>query len=298
MSRKKPNPHRKGGQCARLRRQEILFRRLTGVSVEKFDQLLDKLEPLFAQNEVKRLSSRPANAPRQRAIGGGRNYDLPLCDRLLVLLMYYRFYTSHAFLGFWFQVDARTIGRSIKGLEPRLAQIFRIPERKLKLSPQEWAEIEQLFFDATEQATQRPQKKAEQKRHYSGKKKRHTLKHQAVTDQKGRILAVSRAYPGSVHDKNVYDREAVDKPPDKPAKGDSGYQGSDLHTPHKKPRGGALSEEQKAHNRQHASQRIGIEHSFGHTKIWAIASHRYRNARSRHTLIFKNVVGLHNLMFA
>jgi len=298
MSLKKPNPHRKGGQCARLRRQSVTFRRLTGVSVEKFDQLLLQLEPIYAQSEVKRLNRRQATAPRQRAIGGGRNFDLPLCDRLLALLMYYRFYTSHAFVGFVFHVDARTIGRTIKGLEPLLAQIFRIPERKLKLSEQDKEEIEQLFFDATEQPTQRPKNKGEQKRHYSGKKKRHTLKHQAVTDQKGRIRAVSRAYPGRVHDKKVYDREQVDAPPDVERKGDSGYQGSDLHTPYKKPRGGTLSDEQKAHNRQHASERIEIEHSFGHMKIWAIVAHRYRNARSRHTLIFKNVAGLHNLMFA
>jgi hypothetical protein len=33
-------------------------------------------------------------------------------------------------------------------------------------------------------------------------------------------------------------------------------------------------------------------------KVWRIASQRYRNPVSRHTLIMKNVADLHNLMFA
>ena len=33
-------------------------------------------------------------------------------------------------------------------------------------------------------------------------------------------------------------------------------------------------------------------------KIFGILAQRYRNARSRYTLIFKNVAGLHNWMFA
>ena len=65
-----------------------------------------------------------------------------------------------------------------------------------------------------------------------------------------------------------------------------------------KPRGGLLSEAQKAHNRDHARQRIETEHTIGHMKIFGIVSQRYRNVRSRQTLIFKNVAGMHNLMFA
>lgn len=291
MTKPKYQPHRKAGKAARLRRQPQTFRRLSGLSVEKFDELLSQLEPLFAQAEVQRLS----RTSRRRALGGGRHYDLPLADRLLMLLMYYRLYVTHATLSFLFDVDDSTVSRRIRQLEPLLAQFFRIPERKIEVST---AEIEQLLIDATEQPIQRPSKKAERKRHYSGKKKRHTLKHQVVTDHTGKIQAVSRAYPGQVHDKKVYDRERLQRPPDVPALGDSGYQGSDLHTPHKKPRGGTLSPEQKAHNRQHARKRIVVEHSFGHMKIFGILAQRFRNALARHTLIFKNVAGLHNLMFA
>ena len=166
--------------------------------MEKFDQLLSQLEPLWQEAEHKRL----ARSDRRRAIGGGRNYDLPLSDRLLMLLMYYRLYVSQETLGFWFDMDDSAVSRRIRQLEPLLAQFFKIPEHKIEMSE---AEIEQLFFDATEQPIQRPQKKGQQQRYYSGKKKRHTIKHQVVSDHKGRIQAISVAYPGRVHDKKVYE---------------------------------------------------------------------------------------------
>ena len=66
-----------------LRNHPKTFVRLTGVSVEKFDQLLKQLLPIFAQAEKKRLS-RPN---RQRAIGGGRRYALELGETLGMVLM-------------------------------------------------------------------------------------------------------------------------------------------------------------------------------------------------------------------
>ena len=45
-------------------------------------------------------------------------------------------------------------------------------------------------------------------------------------------------------------------------------------------------------------RRIVAEHAIGKMKVWRIAAERYRNPVRRHTLIMKNVAGLHNLMFA
>ncbi|WP_197446438.1 hypothetical protein [Tautonia plasticadhaerens] len=36
----------------------------------------------------------------------------------------------------------------------------------------------------------------------------------------------------------------------------------------------------------------------GAMKVWRIAAERYRNPDRSHTLIMKNVAGLHNLMYA
>lgn len=287
-------------QTERLQKSPAIFRRLTGLSVGEFRRLLHELQPRATHDEQRRSS----RADRQRQPGAGRPFTLPLADRLLMLLIYYRTYVTHAFLAFLFGVDDRTVCRNLRRLEPLLAQIFRIPEKKLSLTEDEIAEA---FFDATEQPTNRPQRK--QKAYYSGKKKRHTLKHQVVVvrkqkkrgqkkqKQRVRIVAVSAAAAGAKHDKKLYDEARMALPPEVAGTGDSGYQGTKLSTPKKKPRGGTLTAEEKEANRRLSRKRIVVEHGIGKLKIWRIAADKYRNPRRRHTLIVKNVVGLPNRMF-
>jgi hypothetical protein len=285
----------------RLRRSPKAFRQLTGITPLVFDKLLADLTPRHELADAKR-KDRPG---RRRRPGAGRKHALDLADRLLMLLMYYRTYTTHAVLGFLFGVDDSAVGRNINPLQPLLAEIFRIPERRIRLDPEE---VRELFFDATERPTRRP--KEGQRRFYSGKKRRHTLKNQVVTarrtkppgpgkkPQRLRIAAVSRTHPGSVHDKKVYDRTRAVTPPDARRTGDTAYLGTPLDTPVRKPRGGELTAGQKERNRVVSRRRIVVEHGIGKMKVWRIASERYRNPDRRHTLIMKNVAGLHNLMYA
>ena len=151
-----------------LRKRPKTFRKLTGLTVEKFDELLHALTPLYNKVEAKRLYKQN----RQRAQGGGRNQKLCLEDKLLMLLMYYRIYITHEFLGFIFGLHNSNVSRQINYLQPLLAKIFRIPTRKITLLEVDESEEQllELFFDATEQRIQRPQKK--QKKYYSGKKKK------------------------------------------------------------------------------------------------------------------------------
>jgi hypothetical protein len=285
----------------RLKRSADAFRQLTGITPAAFDRLLADLEPRYRRADARR-KIRPG---RKRKPGAGRKHALPLADRLLMLLMYYRTYTTHAFLGFLFGVDDSAVGRNINPLQPLLAGIFRIPERRVRLDP---ADIRELFFDATERAIPRPTRG--QRAYYSGKKKRHTVKHQVVVvrrrkptgpgakPRRVRVAAVSRAFPGKTHDKKVYDRTRIVCPRGVPRAGDTAYVGTGLRTPRKKPRGGELTARQKAGNRRVSRRRIVVEHGIGKMKVWRIAAERYRNPRRRHTLIMKNVAGLHNLMFA
>ena len=145
----------------RLGRSPKAFRQLTGIAPAVFDKLLADLTPRYDQAEAKR-KDRPG---RQRRPGAGRKHAIDLGDRLLMLLIYYRTYTTHAFLGFLFGVDDSAVGRNINPLQPLLAGIFRIPERRVKLDPEE---VRELFFDATERPTRRPQEG--QREYYSGKK--------------------------------------------------------------------------------------------------------------------------------
>jgi hypothetical protein len=285
----------------RLRRSPNAFRRLTGITPAAFDRLLADLTPRYQQAEARR-KDRPG---RKRRPGAGRKHALDLADRLLMLLIYYRTYATHALLGFLFAVDDSAVGRNINPLGPLLAGIFRIPERRIELDPEE---IRELFFDATERPTRRPE--PGQRRYYSGKKRRHTIKNQVVTarrtkppgpgkkPQRLRIAAVSESFPGSVHDKKVYDRTRAVSPPDARRTGDTAYLGTSLETPARKPRGGELTAAQKARNRRVSRRRIVAEHGIGKMKVWRIAAERYRNPVRRHTLIMKNVAGLHNLMYA
>ena len=285
----------------RLRRSPNAFRQLTGITPVVFDQLLTDLTPRYEQAEAKR-KNRPG---RKRQPGAGRKHALILADRLLMLLIYYRTYTTHVFLGFLFGVDDSAVCRNINPLQPLLAGIFCIPERRIKLDPED---VRELFFDATERPTCRPEKG--QKEFYSGKKKRHTLKNQIVTarrtkppgpgkkPQRLRIAAVSETHPGSVHDKKIYDRTRAVVPPDARRTGDTAYLGTPLETPVRKPRGGQLTADQKEKNRKVSRRRVVAEHGIGKMKVWRIAAERYRNPNRRHTLIMKNVAGLHNLMYA
>jgi DDE superfamily endonuclease/Helix-turn-helix of DDE superfamily endonuclease len=289
----------------RLLRCPRAFRRLTGLDPATFHTLLPQVEQAW-RAALNRRRQRPN---RRRRPGAGPKFALSVADQLLVLLLYYRTYVSHVFLAFLFAVDDATICRTIRRIEPLLAGLFRIPERRIELQEDE---IRELFFDGTERPTRRPQKR--QRRSYSGKKKRHTLKNQVVVVRKRkragrrkagakekrrqRVAAVSPTALGKVHDKKVYDRARMIVPPGVARVGDTGYQGTTLRTPVKRRRGQKLSRRQRRGNRRLSRRRIAVEHGIGKMKIWRIAAERYRNPVRRHTLVLKNVAGLHNLMFS
>src|SRR6266852_2029038 len=80
-----------------------------------------------------------------------------------------------------------------------------------------------------------------------------------------RILFLRETHQGSVHDKRLADTTPYPLPAGSHLLQDLGFQaftldGVTAHTPHKKPRGGTLTEEQKADNRQLARRRVRIEH--------------------------------------
>lgn len=279
----------------RFQRRPLTFRAMTGLSIEKYNELLNALLPLYEKSELKRLS----NSKRQRKIGGGRKKGLLLEDQLMMLLMYYRLYISQEFLGIIFNLHNCNVSRQINYLEPLLSRIFKIPTTKVSLSEAELTEEEiiEFFVDATEQQIERPKKK--QKCYYSGKKKKHTLKNQIITDKKGKIRAVTKSVPGKKHDKKLFDETRPILPEKSDLTGDLGYHGtSGITLPNKKPKGKELTKDEKQFNKGLSKRRITVEHSFGKMKIYQILSQRFRNPRNKHSLIFKNIAGLHNLMFA
>jgi hypothetical protein len=104
---------------------------------------------------------------------------------------------------------------------------------------------------------------------------------------------------GPTHDFALYKQSKVEPHEGLELLADSGYQGlSKLHaksrTPHKKPRGGELTGEQKRSNRELASRRVVVEHIIRSLKIFRILAERYRNRRQRFSLRFNLIAGLYN----
>jgi hypothetical protein len=67
-----------------------------------------------------------------------------------------------------------------------------------------------------------------------------------------------------------------------PIEGDLGFQGlqneyENIHLPHKKPRGKALTEQQKQENRDFSAQRVKCEHAHGGIKRYNAVASIYRN---------------------
>ncbi len=86
-----------------------------------------------------------------------------------------------------------------------------------------------------------------QRKKYSGKKKMHTLKSQLITDQNGEIIQIDAGFDGPRSDIEIYRDTRLKKEwLAKEKLGDKAYLGEDIKTPQKKPKGGELTEAEKA----------------------------------------------------
>jgi hypothetical protein len=79
------------------------------------------------------------------------------------------------------------------------------------------------------------------------------------------IVFLSTTFEGRVHDKRIADYSAYPLPEGSQLLQDLGFlaftlDGVTIHEPIKKPRGGHLTPEQKAHNRTVSKRRVRIEH--------------------------------------
>jgi len=122
------------------------------------------------------------------------------------------------------------------------------------------------------------------KKSITQEKKRHTRKHTTGSTRKKRIILLSKARAGKVHDKKQLDEEDwVSNIPDAVVvEGDLGYQGLqnefvNVHLPHKKPKGQELTEVQKQENREFSRQRVKCEHAHAGMKRYNSVTSVYRN---------------------
>jgi hypothetical protein len=302
---------------ARLRKQPRHFASFTGMSPEQFDVLLAALMPLYEARE----RARKSHPTRQRAIGAGHPFTLALPERLLMTLMYLRLYTTESLLGYLFEVHESSVNRERNlRMLPALLEVLPVPMREelglvrpaaeatarkrigtLEELLEAYPEIREVLIDATEQPTQRPKDKQAQKEHYSGKKKRHTLKTQVTTTDK-LVLHASRHVPGSVHDLVLLRFTGVlHRLSGRSARLDKGYEGVEaqfpgvkLEKPIKARRNHPLTAFGKAYNRMQSRLRIVVEHVLARLEQYRILAGLYRGCRARYDDCFGVVAGLNN----
>ena len=101
------------------------------------------------------------------------------------------------------------------------------------------------------------------------------------------IAAAAPSREGKRHDKKIYDQARMTTAKGINRDADAGDHGTAMQTPHKKPKGGQLSNEQKAFNRSFSSSRVKVEHGIGGMKRFGIAGQRFRNPRCTHTILMK-----------
>ena len=88
----------------------------------------------------------------------------------------------------------------------------------------------------------------------------------------------------ALHDKRFHDEDDIagSVPDAIPIEVDLGFQGlqkqyDNIHLPHKKPRGGELSDTQKPENRSLSQSRVLCENAFAGVKRYSAVSQSYRN---------------------
>ena len=83
-----------------------------------------------------------------------------------------------------------------------------------------------LALDGTERRRQRPQDAAEQRAHYSGKKKTHTDKNLVlINESSGKVVYLGPTEAGSKHDKKAAGEAAISYPSQATLDKDTGFQG-------------------------------------------------------------------------
>jgi hypothetical protein len=263
-----------------------LLRALTGLNRKAFDELC------LVFGKVYEESLQQALKPRKRARGGGRKARLESTQaKLFFILFYFKCYPTFDVLSIIFDLDRgrsnRWVHRLQEILETALGQRMVLPERKIESIEAflgRFPEVKTVIFDGTERPVQRPKDDDKQKENYSGKKKRHTRKHITGTTRDKRVIILTPAKPGKIHDiRQLREEILVDNIPDEVAiEVDLGFQGLqndfvNIYLPHKKPRGKELSEIQKEENKTFSAQRVVCEHAHAGIKRYNSVTAIYRN---------------------
>ena len=157
----------------RLSRKPLLFKSLTGLSVKQFDNIFKEIESRYDKYEINRLSSRKGRRRRrrERAVGAGRHFKLPVKDRVIMVLVYHRLYITYTLMEFLFGLDQSNVCRVIQKIERLIRRCLPIPQKlyevtkrlKTKEEVEKYFPGFMAFTDCTEQPIPRPKNRMKRK---------------------------------------------------------------------------------------------------------------------------------------
>ena len=292
-----------------------LMQIFTGIPNYYFQCLVNQLSPIWKKAEQIRLSSKN----RKRKIGAGAKYKLETTEaKLFFYLLYCRHYVNQRVIAGLCNLDQSNISRLFGRLEKLIAKaadphlktfLDDIKKKRMVegLSFDQlkvlYPEIEKVITDVTETRCNRPKDKELRKNKTSGKRKQYSLKKQVSIAKNHRIIAISKTYPGKVHDFNIEKQEVIigKIPKETYQPLDLGYLGINklypkhyIITPPKRTKKGELNTFQKDLKKAHSKRRIPIEHVFARLKKFNIVRN-YRGRDTRFDQVFDNIAAINNL---
>jgi len=208
------------------------FLAATGHTVAEFEQLLPAYQTAYAHRYPSHLTL--AGKERQRQPGGGSKGVLAQAEeRVLFILIYLKTNPLQTMHGLQFGLSQSQANYWIHHLLPvvqvALQDLGMTPARDgdaVASSPLALEGTPDLALDGTERRRQRPQDAAEQRAHYSGKKKTHTDKNIVlINESSGKVVYLGPTEAGSKHDKKAADEAAISYPSQATLDKDTGFQG-------------------------------------------------------------------------
>ena len=223
--------------------------------------------------------------------------------KLDFILMYLKENPNQTYHGMLFNISQPKVSQWIyyllPVLEDSLLKMGHMPQRGNEFVEQE-SSSDCMLVDVTECQVPRDIDYENQKEYYSGKKKLHTVKNLAITDENSKLLFISDSAFGSTHDKTIWD-EITFKFRDKNLLADLGFLGIDQQNPnailpYKKTKNRPLTELQKGINKKISAIRVRIEHAFSGIKRLKIIRNKIRlKSYDIRDQVFRIAAALHNL---
>ena len=222
-------------------------KRLVGISYEQLKQLTAQAELLHnqKQEEIER------HKMRVNKKGSGNKPKLFPSEQILLTLLYLRHAITFQLLGLQFGVSETTANDIFNYWLPIISEVLPaslIEQVKKSESEMEWL-LElltefKLIVDSASQPRERPEGYDNKKKFFSGKKQNHTMKNQFIVLPLGKdIVDVLPGEPGPKSDIKIFRISLSSFAPNQKFSGDKAYQGEpQIAIPHKKPRGGNLTQ--------------------------------------------------------